>query len=316
MRQEPGIHLGVRPTGSNFQNFFLERGFRSRTWRQSSRRNFYSHLGHRTAKNYGSVFLTKGRPNGSSFQIFPLGSISLQNLTPVVPIVSIQDFLHILATPQPKISIWSFWPACYQNPLGSILRCDQMGQISKFFPWREYFIPELDPGGTESIFILILAALQPKITAQSFWPTGDQMGQIFIFFAWREYFTTELHTCGHKSFFPGFVNHFGRPMDKNFDSVFLTGVRPEPGIVIFRCVQLGQISKFLPWREYFAPEFDASGPESFSSGFFYQLGRHTTEKFHSIFLMVCDQNLLSILRCAKWVKFPKFSPGESISLRN
>ncbi len=32
-----------------------------------------------------------------------------------------------------------------------ILRCDKMGQISTFWPWRDYFVPEHDASGLESI---------------------------------------------------------------------------------------------------------------------------------------------------------------------
>ncbi len=51
----------------------------------------------------------------------PGESISDRNLTPVVPKVSLQDFLLILAALPTKISIRSF----SQN-------CDQVGQVSKF----------------------------------------------------------------------------------------------------------------------------------------------------------------------------------------
>ncbi len=96
----------------------------------------------------------------------------------------------------------------------------QMGQISKIFHWSEYFAQELDAGGPESIFTLILAALPVNITARSFWPMGDQMGHIFKFFPWREYFAPELDANGLKSFPPGFFTHFGRPTAKNFDRSF------------------------------------------------------------------------------------------------
>ncbi len=47
---------------------------------------------------------------------------------------------------------------------------------------------------------------------------------------------------------------------------------------------MGQISKFFNWREYFAPELDTSGSESFSPGFFNYFGRPTAESFDSVFL--------------------------------
>ncbi len=77
--------------------------------------------------------------------------------------------------------------------------------------------------------------------------------------------------------------HFGRPMAENFDWLFLTGVRPESEIIILSD-QMGQISKFFPWIEYFAPKLDASGPESFSPGIFNYFGCPTAENFDLVFL--------------------------------
>ncbi len=84
------------------------------------------------------------------------------------------DLLPILAAPQPKISIQSFWS-----------RCNQMGQISQFFPWREYFAPELTlvvPKVSLQAFLLILAALPSKISIRIFWLRCNQMGQVSEFF--------------------------------------------------------------------------------------------------------------------------------------
>ncbi len=72
------------------------------------------------------------------------------------------------------------------------------------------------------------------------------MGQVSKLFPCREYFAPELDAGGPKSFSPGFFNHFAHCTAENFGSVFLTGVRPEPGIVILRCDQMGEISKFSP----------------------------------------------------------------------
>ncbi len=49
---------------------------------------------------------------------------------------------------------------------------------------------------------------------------------------------------------------------------------------------MGQISKFFPWRENFAPEYDASRLESIYPGSFTHFCRHKTENFNSIFLTV------------------------------
>ncbi len=62
----------------------------------------------------------------------------------------------------------------------------QIGQISKIFPWREYFAQELDASGPKSIFILILVAVPPKITVQSFWLRATKWVKF------SKYFTSEL----------------------------------------------------------------------------------------------------------------------------
>ncbi len=54
---------------------------------------------------------------------------------------------------------------------------------------------------------------------------------------------------------------------------------------------MGQISTFLPWRENFAPEHDASGLESIPPGNFSHFGRRTAENLDLVFLLSCDQNL-------------------------
>ncbi len=49
---------------------------------------------------------------------------------------------------------------------------------------------------------------------------------------------------------------------------------------------MGEISKFLPWRENFAPEHDAIGLEIIPSGNFPYFCRPTPENFDSVFLTV------------------------------
>ncbi len=56
------------------------------------------------------------------------------------------------------------------------------------------------------------------------------MGQISKFFPRRENFAPEHTTSGLESIPPGNFTHFGHPTAENFDSVFLTVVRPEHGI--------------------------------------------------------------------------------------
>ncbi len=53
---------------------------------------------------------------------------------------------------------------------------------------------------------------------------------------------------------------------------------------------MGQISKFLPWRENFAPEYDASCLESIRSGNFTHFSRPTIKNYESVFLTVVVVN--------------------------
>ncbi len=53
---------------------------------------------------------------------------------------------------------------------------------------------------------------------------------------------------------------------------------------------MGQISKFLLWRENFAPEHDASGLESIPPGNFTHLGRPMVENYDSIILTIVRVN--------------------------
>ncbi len=58
----------------------------------------------------------------------------------------------------------------------------------------------------------------------------QEMGQISKFLLWGENFAPEHDASGLESIRPGNFTHFFRRMVENLDSVFLTGVRPEPGI--------------------------------------------------------------------------------------
>ncbi len=58
---------------------------------------------------------------------------------------------------------------------------------------------------------------------------GTTMGQIFEILTWRNF--GPLRQWSRK--FPSRI-YFGRPMTKNYDSVFLTGVRPKPRVRSFR----------------------------------------------------------------------------------
>ncbi len=52
---------------------------------------------------------------------------------------------------------------------------------------------------------------------------------------------------------------------------------------------MDKVSYFFPWRKYFAPELDASGPESFPPGFYTHFYSPTVENFDSVFLTKVDQ---------------------------
>ncbi len=52
------------------------------------------------------------------------------------------------------------------------------------------------------------------------------MGQISTFLHWRENFAPEHDANGLESIPPGNLTHFGGLISENFDSVFLTDVRP------------------------------------------------------------------------------------------
>ncbi len=53
---------------------------------------------------------------------------------------------------------------------------------------------------------------------------------------------------------------------------------------------MGQISKFLPWRENFTPEHDATGIESIPPGNFTHFCRLTVENYESVFLIIVRVN--------------------------
>ncbi len=81
--------------------------FHSGTWRQWSRkfpsRIIYTFWTPHEWKIRFSLF------DQSATKWVPGKSISLRNLTPMVPKVSLQDFLFIFGAPQPKITNRSFW---------------------------------------------------------------------------------------------------------------------------------------------------------------------------------------------------------------
>ncbi len=56
------------------------------------------------------------------------------------------------------------------------------------------------------------------------------MGQVSKFLPWRENFAPEYGASFLESIHPGNFTPFWRPTVENYESDFLTSVRPEPGI--------------------------------------------------------------------------------------
>ncbi len=75
---------------------------------------------------------------------------------------------------------------------------------------------------------------------------------------------------------------------------------------------MGQISKIFTWREYFAPELDTSGCESFPTEFFTHFSRPTAKNFDSVFLTKMSDQMNRVSKfllifgrgAPKWVKNP------------
>ncbi len=136
-----------------FENFNLERVFRFGTLRQWSRKfpfrifyPFWSPHGQKLRiglfdrraikwcfwlacdQNLGSVVLRYD--HGSNFWNFDLER--LRTFTPVVPKVSLQDFLPILGAPRPKITNRSFRPSCDQ--IGAFNRRATKIYVRSFWP--------------------------------------------------------------------------------------------------------------------------------------------------------------------------------------
>ncbi len=159
------------------------------------------------------------------------------------------------------------------------MKCDQIGPISKFFPWREYFAPELYRLWTQNF---------PSRIFYSFWPRYRQKLRFGLFnrgaSKWVKFpqfspgegiSIRNLTPVVPKIYLQeGFFTHFGRPTAKNFDSVSLTKVRPnEPsfqilqiylGLVILRCDHESNFRNFN-WRDFGSYTNDLEG---FPTGFF------------------------------------------------
>ncbi len=87
-----------------------------------------------------------------------------------------------------------------------------------------------------------------------------------------------------ESFPPEFFTYLGHSTVENFDSVFLTGVRPEPGIGHFEVWPDWQISKFFPWERVFCSGSLRLRTWKFLSRIFYPFWPPQGRKFWFVFL--------------------------------
>ncbi len=71
---------------------------------------------------------------------------------------------------------------------------------------------------------------------------------------------------------------------------------------------MGHISKFLPWKENFTPEHDASGLKSIPPGNLTHFGRPKDENFDSVFLTDGRPEPDCTLRCDEMGQISTFLP--------
>ncbi len=170
----------------------------------------------------------------------------LRNLKAEVQNVFLHWYLRILAVHWPKISVWSFWPACDCN-LGLVIwRCNQ---IQNFFSGREYFAPKREgrgrkcfPAGLFTNFggplarnfgSVFLTRVRPELANFHNIP----LERVFSSRTWRE----------RSQMFPSRdIYKFWPPIGRNFCSVFLTRVRPE--VSNFQNLPLERVFSSGTWR--------------------------------------------------------------------
>ncbi len=117
---------------------------------------------------------------------------------------------------------------------------------------------ECHPGTSNSLrkvscqdFLLVLGSSRPKITNWYFWPSYDQMvlsTSVWLKPGFRHFEvrlrikfskfwpgeTSDLYANGPESFPPGFFPSFWHPTAGNYESLFLTGVRPKSVLLTIR----------------------------------------------------------------------------------
>ncbi len=133
----------------------------------------------------GTLQSTECHPCTLVAECHPGTLYSLQNFTPVVRKVSLQDFWPVLGSPQPRIMNGSFWPTCDQN-LGSVLlTCDHGSNFRNFELERPRTFTPMVPKVSLQDFLPILGAPRTKITNRSFWLSGDQnLGSVLLTVVW------------------------------------------------------------------------------------------------------------------------------------
>ncbi len=77
---------------------------------------------------------------------------------------------------------------------------------------------------------------------------------------------------------------------------------------------MGQISKFLPWRENFGPEHKSSGLESIPPENFTQFCRPTVKNYKSVFLTILRVNMVVLTVVRPKSMFGRFDRRATIIL--
>ncbi len=125
----------------------------------------------------------------------------------------------------------------------SLLRCDHGSNFQNFDLKRlRTFTPTIPKVSFHNL-LPILAAQGRKFRFGLFYRGATKWVKFPNFFSGDSISDLNL-TPVVQSFPPGFFTHFGRPISKNFDSVFLTKVRP-----------MGQISKFYKFSAIGRPKW-------------------------------------------------------------
>ncbi len=173
----------------------------------------------------------------------------------------------------PSWTFHTFWPPLSQKfwfglfdrratrTWDRILRSDKIGQISKFLHWRENLLQHMTPM-VSKVSLLEISPIfdgsRPKISIRVFWPPRDQnLGLHFevrrnesnfeIFPLEREFCSGTWRQWSRK--YPSWkFHHFCCPMTKNFDSVCLTFVRPEPVIAFWGATKWIKFPNFCPGK--------------------------------------------------------------------